>query len=287
MRRDASPGARGFTLVELIVTLVVFSVMAATLVVFYQPVVASFVASRNRAALVEAADHPLRRMQRDVQAAVPNSVRTPDSQCFEVVPTSMGGRARVGDDTVNAGAAVLDTTGLTTSFDVLSPLPATPAAGDWVAMDNQNPNDIYSGANRSTISAVSTPSAALGRHRLTVASKQFPLGYDGGRFVVVPDNQKAVFYVCSGADGTLDANGHGKGTLYRLSNYGFNATPPAACPSTSGAPVMATQLQSCLFQYDPNQGATQQNGFVSMKLQITRDNESATLVVGAHVSNTP
>lgn len=287
MRRDLPGAARGFTMVELIVTLVIFGVLSATLVVFYQPVVAGFVATRNRAALVEAADQSLRRMQRDVQAAVPNSVRTPGSSCFEVVPTSMGGRARVANDTVNAGAAVLDTTGLTTSFDVLSPLPATPAVGDWVAMDNQNPNDIYSGANRSTISAVTTPAAALGRHRIAVASKQFPLGYDGGRFVVVPDSQKAVFYVCSGADGTLDSNGNGKGTLYRLSNYGFNAAAPSACPSTAGAPVMATQVRSCAFLYDPNQGATQQYGFVSMTLQLARDNETATLVVGAHVSNTP
>ena len=49
-----------------------------------------------------------------------------------------------------------------------------------------------------------------------MASKQFPLGYDGGRFTVVPGTTPAVFYICSGADGTLDASGNGKGTLYRL-----------------------------------------------------------------------
>ena len=46
----------------------------------------------------------------------------------------------------------------------------------------------------------------------------------GGRFVIVPAATKAVFYVCSGADGTLDSSGNGKGTLVRLKNYGFNAS---------------------------------------------------------------
>jgi MSHA biogenesis protein MshO len=103
----------------------------------------------------------------------------------------------------------------------------------------------------------------------------------------VPNNQRAVFYVCSGADGTLDAQGNGKGTLYRLKNYGFNAAYPAACPSTAGADVLATRLRSCSFVYDPNQGATQQNGFVWMEIALARSGETAHMTMGAHVANGP
>ena len=135
--------------------------------------------------------------------------------------------------------------------------------------------------------AVATPTATQGAHRLTVAASPFPQGYDGGRFVVVPAAQAAVFYVCSGADGTLDASGNGKGTLYRLKSYGFNATAPTACPSTAGADVLASRVRSCRFVYDPNQGATQQNGFVSLQIELARGGETASLVLGAHVANVP
>lgn len=290
-------GQAGFTLVELIVVIVIGSVLAATLVVFFRPALDSYLAARARADLVDQADTALRRMVRDVRAAVPNSVRTPGSQCFEVVPTSVGGRLRVGPDTVNdsgpacapgAGcAAPLDPTQATTVFDVLTPLATLPAAGDWVVVGNQSPADVYGGANRAAITSVSVPAAAFGRHRIALASTQFPLGYDGARFTVVPNAQRAVFYVCSGADGTVDARGDARGVLYRLANYGFNAAYPATCPSTAAADVVATHLRSCTFVYDPNQGATQQSGFVWMELELTRAGESAHLAIGAHVANGP
>ena len=197
-----------------------------------------------------------------------------------------GGRYRRAADTVNDSApgfapgascsAPLDPTQATTVFDVLTPLNPVPAPGDFVVVDNQNPGDVYAGSNRAAIGAVAVPAAAYGRHRITVAATAFPAGYDGGRFVVVPASQRAVFYVCSGADGTLDANGIGHGTLVRLS-----------CPATAGGAVLATLVRSCRFVYDPNQGATQQNGFVSLQLELARHGETASLVFGAHVLNTP
>jgi MSHA biogenesis protein MshO len=278
---------RGFTLVELIVTLVLFGLMGATLVVFLRPAVDSWLAVRTRAALASDADHALRRMLRDVRAAVPNSIRTPGTQCFELVPTGGGGRYRMAADGVTAGSAPADAQAATTQFDVFSSLQPLPAAGDWVVVDNQNPGDVYSGANRSAITALATPAAAHGRHRLSIDALQFPLGYDGGRFNWVPDSQKAVFYVCSGASTTLDGNGNAPGVLYRLKNYGFNAAAPTSCPAVAGADVLATGVRSCRFLYNANQGATQQSGFISLQIELTRSNETASLVLGAHVSNVP
>ena len=190
-------------------------------------------------------------------------------------------------DTVNSGSAPVAPSTATTSFDVLNTLASTPAIGDWVVVDNQNPGDVYAGSNRSAITAVSTPAATLGKHRLGINAMQFPLGYDGGRFDVVSDATQAVFYVCAGASSTLDAGGNAPGVLYRLKAYGFNAAMPATCPSTVGADVVATAVRSCRFLYSANQGATQQSGFISLQVELTRRNETASLVLGAHVSNVP
>lgn len=286
----------GFTLIELIMTIVIGAILAATLVVFVKPAMDSYLATRARADLSDQADTALRRMVRDVRLAVPNSVRTPNAQCFELLPTSTGGRYRAGPDTVNDSApncapsancsAAIDTSQATTAFDVLTPLSSTPAVGDWVVVGNQTPADVYGGTNRAAITSVAIPSAAFGRLRIGIASTQFPLGYDGGRFSVIPNAQRAVFYICSGADGTLDANGNGKGTLFRLMRD-FVPAYPSACPAVTAADVLATRVRSCSFLYDPNQGATQQNGFVWIELALARNSEAAHLAIGAHVANGP
>ena len=53
------------------------------------------------------------------------------------------------------------------------------------------------------------------------------------------------------------------------------------------AAVLATRVKSCRFVYDPNQGATQQSGFVWMQLELARAGETAHMAVGAHVANGP
>jgi MSHA biogenesis protein MshO len=274
----------GFTLIELIIVLVLTTIIGGTVAVFVRPAIRGYTDTRDRSVLGDMGDTALRRMVRDIRMAVPNSLRTPNETCFELVPTVAGGRYRMGPNTAN-DAWWVDTSQATTGFDVLSTLSRQPAVGDFVVINNQNGNDVYSATNRATISAVATPTATQGTLRLTISSLQVSPGYDGGRFQVVNQNERSVFYVCAGAG--LSADGlTGTGVLWRI-RRDFNATYPTACPGTGGGTVLARNIRSCRFVYSPNQGATQQSGFVYLELAITRNGETATLTHGAHVLNAP
>ncbi|MDZ7811915.1 MAG: type II secretion system protein [Ideonella sp.] len=282
---------RGFTLIELIVVMVITVIMSVSLVVFFRPAIDSYFQSQTRDDLMQTADLAIMHMSKDVRSAVPNSVRSPSSQCFELVPSFGGGRYRTGPDTVNdatcSGAgcsAWVDTSTTTTSFDVLQHSGNPAAIGAWVVINNQNTNDVYEGANRSQITAVNVPPSSLGVRRYTINGLQISPGYDGGRYQLVYNGEQSVFYSCVGADGTMDANGNGKGTLRRAVNA-FSAAVPSSCPTT-GTTVVRNVL-SCNFIYNPNQGATQQSGFVWMQIEVARAGETATLSMGAHVSNVP
>jgi MSHA biogenesis protein MshO len=271
---------RGFTLVELVVVIMITGIMAASIAVFFKPAVDAYFDARRRAELTDTADTALRRIGRDVRRAVPNSIRIPagSDQCFEVVPTKAGGLYRRAADKDNVNSVPLDTTAAASSFDVLSPLSSAPVAGDFVVIGNQNTNDVYAGATRGTVSIWDSPpapgGAAVGAGRVTLApAAQFPAGYDGGRFQVVDQREQSVFYICDGA-----------GNLLRLVRP-FTATPPAACPA--GGVGLATNVSACSFIYNPNQGATQQSGFVWMQIELTSGGETIALAYGAHVSNVP
>jgi MSHA biogenesis protein MshO len=128
---------RGFTLVELVVVIVITGIMAASIAVFFVPAINAYFDTRRRAELTDTADTALRRMARDVRRAVPNSIRIPNAQCFELVPTIAGGlyRRAVDIDHV-AGSDPLDTSATDSSFDVLSPMTGV-AIGDFVIVGNQ------------------------------------------------------------------------------------------------------------------------------------------------------
>lgn len=77
----------GFTLPELVVTIVILGVLAVVGSQIFMPALASYRDARTRAELSEMADALYRQIARDVQRAVPNSLLLPDSQCLVMIPS--------------------------------------------------------------------------------------------------------------------------------------------------------------------------------------------------------
>jgi MSHA biogenesis protein MshO len=289
---------RGFTLIELVVVMVVTGVLAGILVVFFSPAFSNYMAAGRRATLSDMADGAMRRMARDIRSAVPNSVRqtatpAPNRQYLEVVPTSSGGRFRTAPETnwdaANPGnpSMALDPNAPGSGFDVLTTLDPMPKKDDWIVIGNQDPSDLYGATPRSlsriqSIGAAPSPQAGTARIMLTSVAV-VPPGHEGGRFVVVPDAQRSVSYICDSPG--LDAQGAGTGTLHRVPGQNFSATQPQPVPTA--ASILATHVQACSFNYSANAGGTQDNGLVEITLQLTDQNESVTLYYSVHVDNVP
>jgi MSHA biogenesis protein MshO len=278
---------RGFTLVELIVVMVIIGAIAGVLVLQLRPAMQSYLAIRQRANLTSQADAALRRIIGEVRTAVPNSLRysweSQQSQCIEFVPTKDGGRFRTAQDYTNVnqpkGAALVPGVPVTT-FDTLTDLDGSVVAGDFVVVGNVNRDDVYAGTDVGTIDKVAGPTPNVARNTITLkAATTFPAGYEGGRFLVVPQAERAVTYTC-----TMPTSG-AAGTIVRVTGYTPNAAPWKTCPT--GPAILVAKVSDCSFLYHESQGATQQSGYLQLRLGLTDGDESVKLTMGAHVENVP
>ncbi|QRX82842.1 type II secretion system protein J [Glaciimonas sp. PAMC28666] len=270
---------RGFTLIEAIVVITITGILTAVVAVFIRGPIQGYFDLERRVAITDTADTALRRIGRDLRLALPNSIRIVGTSplCLEYLPTVSGGQYRS-----EAPGAPLDFTTPTTSFDVLSLLNPVPSNGDQLVIYNLGiPGaDAYAGQNRATIASATATSITLASATL------FPLSSPGDRFQVVPAAQQAVFYVCTNSGTGVDATGNGNGNLYRLSNYGINAAAPTSCPAIpANTPMLAQNISNCVFTYSA--GVTQRDSLISVRLAVTRKNETASLYDAIHVSNSP
>jgi MSHA biogenesis protein MshO len=278
---------RGFTLVELIVVMVIVGVIAGVLVLQLRPAMQSYLAIRQRANLTSQADAALRRIIGEVHTAVPNSLRysleSQQTQCIEFVPTKAGGRYRTAQDYTNVnqpkGAALVPGVPVTT-FDTLTEVDASVTQDDFVVVGNVNRDDVYAGTNVGTIATVAGLTPGVARNTITLkAAATFPAGYEGGRFLVVPKAERAVTYTC-----TMPTSGS-TGTIVRVTGYTPNAAPWKTCPT--GPAILVAKVSDCSFLYHESEGATQQSGYLQLRLGLTDGDESVKLTMGAHVENVP
>ena len=303
MKTVMSPhGQRGFTLVELIMVIVIMGVIGGMVSVFMKSPIDAYIDSGRRAALTDTADTTMRRVARDIQRALPNSIRTPigvpANQCVEFIPTKTGGRYRaegLGALDFAAGATSFNMLGSNITFDGTEIHPDQQIdPGDEIVVYNLGipGSDAYDAStpalpnNRTRVSlAALTESGVPVETTVPIDSKRFPLASGSNRFQVVSRTEQIVRYACVGASG-VDAQGRGTGTLIRQVLSFPLPLASTTCPgSVIAAPVLATGVSSCSFDYSGTD--LQRNALIRVTLQLTDSNETVTLLHEVHVNNTP
>jgi MSHA biogenesis protein MshO len=265
----------GFTLIELIITIVLGGIVAAiTSSILTQPINA-YMDSSRRATLTATADSALQRMERDIRRALPNSIRiSADGKTLELLHIVDGGRYRA-QLASDASGDILDFSIADTSFDSLGSLQNfsnISLGSDRVVIYplSTTGGSAYAGDNTSIISNSSTASS------ITYSAFQFPFASPQQRFFII---DTPITYSCdTSASVTKDK------VLIRYDGYAIQAAQPE--PPTSGNAIQANHVSDCTFTY--NAGSSTRAGLVTLELIIADETgESVRLLHQIHVDNQP
>lgn len=272
---------RGFTLIEAVMVVALTGIVGAMVAVFIRQPINAYVDMARRGELSDAADGTLRRVARELQSALPGSVRVNAAGTYlEFIPVRAAGRYRAALSSAGTGDRLDFSSNADASFDVLGPA-VSAAAGDQLVVYNLGliGADAYAGTSRRALTSFG---GALTNLSYTVGGAQFPYASPASRFFIV---NRPVSYVCAPVAG-------GGGTLRRYANYAIQAAQPAnaaAAPLSglSGAnnALLTGSVAACAFTY--NASASTRNAVVTLRLTLTRGGESISLLSQAHVENSP
>jgi MSHA biogenesis protein MshO len=259
----------GFTLIEVITTLVITSILAVGISSFLGRTVGGYVDTADRQRMASALVVASEKISRDLRHALPNSVRIGGGgadNCIEFVPVIRGGY--YSSIPVDAAAG---------SFDALS-MGNTSILSGQIAVYPVNQAAIYSPSD-SIASAITAATASIpvGANQITVslgASHQFAEESPGARFFLV--DQPFAFCQPVGSD-----------RIYRYRNYGFNAA--AILPPTGGIRELLIDEadNSNRLSFDYNNATLNRNAVISFGLAARADNESLVLNQEVQVRNVP
>lgn len=254
----------------MIVSIVIAGILIGMFGLFGRDQINAYLDIGNRAALADAADTAVRRIARDLQSALPNSVRK-SGNFLEFVPIHDAGRYRADVDNAGGGNPLDFTSATDNSFDVLGP-PVTILAGDQLVIYNlgQPGSDVYEAA--SSRRAV-TAGVDLSTVSFTPGGQQFPLASPQNRFQIV------------GAPVTYECN-LTQGAIIRHATYGFQPAVATAPWSLGGSSaILVDGVSNCSLDYLP--AVLQRNGLVVLRLTLTRNGESVEIMHQVDILNTP
>lgn len=287
---------KGFTLIELIITMTIGSVIALVVSQLISRPVTAYANLSLRAQLVDSAEASLERMTREIRSALPNSIRiNASNNSIEFLRTIDGGRYRLSapGNILSFDQASHDSNG----FEVLGPLSDAAAistssiAGDCaignadclvIYNTGQLNNNAYAFDNIATITSVSgTPSII--EFAFQGAQNAFPTSSPMQRFSIV---DTPVSFICDTSNDTVR-----RYTNYPINTNHNNVDQHAELVSEGAShALVSNKIDECSFEY--NSGSAVRSGLVTIRLKLSETMpsghiESINLVQQVHVKNTP
>lgn len=308
---------RGFSLVEMVITIVLLGIIAVAAGTFLLPMFNARQGMERRAALVESAESAIRRVSRDIRIAVPNSVRVTNvlavgsGFAIELIPTADGVRyCTVGtadcSGTLDIGVpqAVFDALGCyrNAAFIAASGTSAyrlvvgntgsevytatgTPAVVSPVGTNLTLSIFPGTGATPTVCGSDSATANSSNRHRTTLSlAHTFPATSPRQRIFAIEDAVAPVTYICNVSPGA--------GTLTRYAGYKSGAaystagqpTDPAAAPLSGATPrLVASNVSVC--NVTTTSLDIQARGLATLTLVLSNAGETVQLISQVQLDN--
>lgn len=296
------PRQAGFTLVEMIISIVLISLLALVAAPMLRLPLSAWLDATRRAKLAQALDTVNGKLTDDLQRALPNSVRVRQigpRVLLETLEVRAWGRHRAGP---SGGAQVcpavctgpglqdaLEASCNETCFTSLGPLEGDAPVGgaDWVVVNPLGPGvaggDPYFGGNVAVAGGIKSRltdvTPAPDGNRVRIAMHNFPGLAAGRRFYIVAT---PVTWDCNPATQRLT----------RRWGYPVAAVQPAAFGAGAQAAPLATNVAACSIRYQ-RAGSLGRGGIVQVVIRLstvaadTQVPESVELAASLPVSEGP
>ena len=260
---------RGFTLVELVISIALLSIVATVSVLFVKTSATGLLSSAARQQLAASGYIVSEQVSRAIRNALPGSIRvTSDETCVEYIPILAASRYT----NISIGASTL-------SFDAF-PYSTTTSVAGYVAIYPVS-GSLYSQTDPGPLTPDTTnlPAASTEVTINLASSHTFPTDSPERRFFMVSQPEA----ICQ--------NG---AYLYRYSNYGFvenisDLKTSLPADYASGRAVLAhpLELNSMSFRYSPS--SLRRNGLVAFEYLMEHPTTGDTQFIGqqVRVNNVP
>lgn len=311
----------GFTLIELVMVIIITAILATTISVFITRPVREYTNMTQRAELVDAADLSLRRMARDIQRAVPNSVRVKQDAvnnrwAIEMVNIVEGMRYRAAPTGSAGSGPFLNFTLPITTFNTIGQF-QTALTNASCAANNCRVVVYSTGANTGVSPPSDNPSPGANVYSTSVApacgvagclpppgsvtitpvgttvtltnpSAEGNITLGVATQFALPSPKQRLYIVDTPISYICDTNPNTQ-SITRYSAYTINQVQPinpAVSPLNTAASAQLTKdVSVCSFAYAA--GTAQRNGVVTMTITVTKGGETITLMRQVNVNNAP